>query len=104
MAKSTVTVLAEAAESVTSKTAGVVPLLPSVTVASAIESDGEVSEPSSFRMVPTPLWSAIVAPEAFERMTRNRSSASEAVSPNTVTTIRRTVCPFLNFSVPFASS
>ena len=104
MAKSTVTVLAEAAESVTSKTAGVVPLLPSVTVALAIESNGEVPgpEPSSFVIVPRPVPFSISAPVGFERMTRKVSFVSTAVSPMTNTVTVFAVWPGLKMSVPVA--
>ncbi len=86
VAKATVTVVAEAAESVTSNTAGVVPPLPSVTVAPPIVSVRDpVAPPSSFVIVPRPVPFAIVAPEAFERMRRKVSSVSAASSPVTDT-------------------
>ena len=60
------------------KSALVVPLFPSVTVASLID-----IESSSFRMVPTPWPSAMLPLTAPERLTTNVSSGSTAVSPVT---------------------
>ncbi len=59
----------------------VVPLLPSVTVTSPMESAGK----SSFRIVPTPWPSARVAFVGPVRLTVKVSSPSMAVSPSTGT-------------------
>src|SRR3990172_5857636 len=91
--------LALGAERVRLNTADAVPLLPSVTVAAAIEIDGTAS---SFVIVPKPVPQAIVAPEAAERMTRKVSSVSTVVSPLTSTVTDFAVSPGLKGSVPGA--
>jgi len=69
------------------------PLLPSVTVGLLMLSVGRTAGASSFVMVTVALPSLIVAPLGFDRLTRNRSSASTAVSPTTGTAIVPCVCP-----------
>jgi hypothetical protein len=86
----TVTVCPLATDSVTVKFALVVPLFPSVTVALPTESDGG---PSSSLIVPTPVASAIVALDGFERLSVNVSSNSSIRSPLTVTLTCFVVCP-----------
>ncbi len=51
-------------------------------------------------MVPTPVPSAMVAPEAPDRMTLNVSLASTAVSPATATLTVLLVSPAAKVSVP----
>src|SRR5688500_4558774 len=58
---------------------------------------------SSLRMVPAPGPSAIVAPLAFERFTRNTSSGSRLRSPLTVTLTAQLVRPAGIVSVPEAA-
>ncbi len=101
VAKSTVIVSEELLERVALNVADdVVPLSPSVTVASPTESDGTPVARSSFLMVPSAYPSAIRAPAGFDSVTPNRSSSSTSGSPNTFTTMRRTRCPSRNVSRP----
>jgi hypothetical protein len=81
------------------KTAFTVPALPSVTVASSIESDGA---PSSSVIVPSPDPSPIVALTALVRLTLNVSSASSSVSPLTSTVTVFVVSPVRKVSCPVA--
>ena len=81
------------------KTALVVPALPSLTVASAIDSDGK----SSLRIVAVAVARAIVAPDAPLRPSVNVSSASIAVSAATGTLTAFDVCPAAKVSVPDAA-
>ena len=67
-----------------------VPVLPSVTVTSLIESDGVAS---SSVIVPMPCASVTRAPTALERFTANVSSPSSRTSPFTVTVIVFVVSP-----------
>ncbi|MCW0449083.1 hypothetical protein NB706_001917 [Xanthomonas sacchari] len=71
-----------AALRVTVNVAVVVPLLPSMTLTSPIESDGCAS---SLTMVPWPCPSATVAPLTLLTLTKKVSSGSLSVSPITCT-------------------
>ena len=77
----------------------VVPLLPSATDTSLIDSVAA----SSFVIVPWPWASAIVAPDGLERFTTNVSFASTVVSPLTDTSIVWLVVPAAKVSVPDAA-
>ena len=83
------------------KTAFVVPLLPSVTVTSSIESAGAAS---SLRMVPAPEASARLAPLAPERLTRKPSSGSATASPTTATVTVFVVSPGAKVRLPEAAA
>ena len=78
------------------KTALVVPVLPSVTVALPIESTG----PSSLRMVPVPWLSLSVALVGEVRLTTKVSLGSTTVSPRTGTAMVRVIWPGAKVSVP----
>ena len=82
VAESTVTVRPLAVLRLTVKVAVTVPVLPSVTVTSLIES---VGSGSSSVMVPTPWPSAIVALIGLVRLTKKVSLASSSRSPLTRT-------------------
>ena len=89
-----------AADRLTVKTALVLPLLPSVTVTSPMETAS-----SSLRIVPIALarrgaWRST----ALLRLTKNVSSGSSSVSPWTATVIVLVSSPGLNVSVPLAES
>jgi hypothetical protein len=79
------------------KLAGVVPASPSVTVTSLTITDGAGS---SSRMVPTAWPSAITAPEAPDRLTRNVSFGSSRASPFTATVTGCVVLPGGNVATP----
>jgi hypothetical protein len=79
------------------KTALAVPLFPSGTVTSSIETFGAAS---SSPIVPTPWPSAIVALTALERLTSKVSSASSRVSPLTSTVTVFVVSPVRKVSWP----
>lgn len=83
----------------TVKTALTVPELPSLAVASLIDSAGK----SSLRMVPMPWASAMVAPLAPLRLTAKVSSASMVVSPVTLTFTVLLVSPAAKVRVPEAA-
>ena len=100
VAKSTVTALPLADESVTLKTAFVVPVFPSVTVTSLIES---VGAPSSSVIVPTPCASEIVALPGLVRLRKNVSLFSSIRSPLTSTVTCFVVWPAVKVSVPFVA-
>jgi hypothetical protein len=93
----TVIVKPLAAESVTVKVADVVPLLPSVTVTSLIDSEDAAS---LSLMVPWPWLSRMTALTAFERFTKNVSLGSSMVSPLTSTVIVFARSPGLKVNVP----
>ena len=99
VANCTVTVSVLEADRLTVKAALTVPEFPSVTVTSLIDSVG-VTTPSSFRMVPSPWLSAMVALVGMLRFTKNVSFGSTTVSPRTRTVIVLLVSPGLNVSVP----
>jgi len=99
----TVTVELDAADRVTAK----VPLpgdaaLPSAKLMSPMASDGSGAA-SSLVMVPTPVPSAMVAPEAPDSRTFKVSLLSTAVSPDTWTRIVLDVSPAANVTVPLAA-
>ncbi|KAG1244788.1 hypothetical protein G6F68_015306 [Rhizopus microsporus] len=75
--------VALAADSVTVNTAGVVPLLPSVTLMSAMDNEGAAS---SLMIVPRPWPSVSVAPLTLVTLTKKSSVNSCSVSPLTCTT------------------
>ncbi len=99
VAKSTVTVAALGADRVTGKTRSTPPESPSATPASPI--DRLVA--SSFRIVPSPVASAMPAPTGFERSTKKTSSASTTRSPLTVTVTVLAVSPGAKLSPPAAA-
>ena len=76
---------AEAADNVTVNVALTVPVLPSVTEASLIDSVGRGTGPSSSTMVATPEKSAMVAPDGRLKLAVKVSFASLTVSPRTGT-------------------
>ena len=86
-----------AAESDTVKVALTVPLSPSVTVTLLTESVGWAS---SSVIVPTPIPSAIVTLDGFDRLSVNVSFASSSVSPWTRTVTCFVVSPAAKLSVP----
>ena len=100
VAKSTETFCPLTALMVTVKFAFSVPVSPSVTVTSLIDS---VGVGSSSVIVPTPVASAIAAFVAFERLTVYVSFASSRTSPTTGTVIVRVVTPAGKVSVPFVA-
>jgi hypothetical protein len=95
-----VTALPLAFESVTVKTAFVVPVWPSVTATSLIE---RVGMPSSSVIVPIPCASAIVALPGLVRLRKNVSFASSIVSPLTRTVTVRVVWPAVKVTDPFVA-
>src|SRR5262249_56060928 len=84
---------------VTVKGASVVPLFPSVTVASLIDIRGG----SLSRMVAWPCESATLALEAPDRLTKKTSSFSTAVSSITETETALPVSPGAKVSVPLVA-
>ena len=75
----------------------VVPEFPSATLTSLMEIAGWLS---SFRIVPIPCASAIVAFEGLVRLRENVSFDSFFASPLTVTLTCSTVSPEMNVTVP----
>lgn len=71
---------------------------PSVTLVSATER--ATGGPSSFRIVPTPRPSAMVALVGTERSTKNVSAGSAKSSPTTVTVTPSEVSPGTKVSSP----
>src|SRR2546423_2756423 len=86
----TVTVRPLGADRRTTKAIGLRPLLPSRTRASSTVIRGAAS---SSRIVPTPRESAIVAPDALDRLRLKVSLLSSSVSPRTGTVTVRDVEP-----------
>ena len=95
-------VLVLAAESVTVSVTVLLPLLPSTTEASAIESDGS-GDASSLVITTSADPSAIVSPTGADRFTLNDSSGSNTVSPRIVSEIVAVVAPAANVTVPDAA-
>ena len=81
------------------KLASVVPLSPSSTATSLIV---RLGGRSSLLIVPVPVASDSVAPEALERPSVKTSFASSVVSPLTTTLTVLLVCPGVKISVPEA--
>jgi hypothetical protein len=78
-----------------------VPVSPSVIVTSLIDTEPATAAASSFVMVPTPWPSLMLAPlVAPDRLTKNVSLDSTAVSPLIVTAIVRVLTPLANERVP----
>jgi hypothetical protein len=97
VAKSTLAGSSVAPVFVTVKVNSVVPLLPSALLTLSI---AKVGAASSLSTVPSPWSSAIVAPDAFERLTKKISFASKIVSPFTSTVIVLLASPAVKVSVP----
>src|SRR5438128_1511640 len=83
-----------------SKTAFVVPLLPSDTLALVIKNVGVGGAGSSFVIVPTPCLSEIVAFTGDERLTKKVSFGSFVGSPFTSTVTVLLKSPGLKVSMP----
>ena len=96
-----VTVCVDDADSVTTKAAFVVPPVPSVTVTSAIDSDG--SGLSSLVMVPTAVARATVAFTGADSVTVKVSLGSSVASVTIGTVTVCVVDPAGNVSVPLAA-
>ncbi len=91
---------AEAGVRVTVKSKLVVPELPSLSATSLMVS---AESASSFRIVPRPWLSAMVAFTGLVRLTKSVSSASGVTSPRTVTLTVCVVWPGLKVTVPPAT-
>ncbi len=96
----TVTWRPETAESVTAKFALVVPVLPSVTVTSLIDSAGVAS---SSVIVTSPAPSPIEALVALDSVTLTVSSSSSSASPSVVTAIGCVSTPGIKVRIPLAA-